>query len=95
LVVVAAGWLADVEADRARGTVTSAAGIEGTARFAMHDLAECIVEVVFEQGLEAAENEVAAAGGEDDEGEVEGDEVFAEGVPFDAGERGDLADGSV
>ena len=84
-----------MEADGAGGAVAGAAGVERAARFAVHDLAQRLVEVVFEQGLEAAEDEVAAAGGEDDEAEMEWDEVFAERVAFDAGERGDLADGPV
>ena len=84
-----------MEADGAGGAVAGAAGVERTARFAVHDLAERLVEVVLEQRLEASEDEVAAAGGEDDETEVERDEVFAEGVAFDAGESGDLADNPV
>ncbi|WP_147281260.1 hypothetical protein [Gaiella occulta] len=84
-----------MQADGACGAVAGAAGVECAARFTVHDLSQRLVEVVLEQGLEAAEDEVAAAGGEHDEAEMEWDEVFAERVAFDAGEGGNLADDSV
>ena len=66
-----------------------------SAVLAAHDLVQRLVEVVLEESLKAAEHEVAAAVGEDDEAEMERDEVLAERVAFEAGERGDLADDPV
>jgi hypothetical protein len=72
-----------------------ASGVERTPVLVLHDGREQAVEVRFEDGLQAAQDEIAARGGVDVEAEMQGNEQLREGVAIDAGVDGSESDESV
>ena len=79
-IVVPARGLAEVQAGHARAARVQASGVERTAMLVVHDGREQAVQVRFEDGLETAEDEIAAGGSVDIEAEVQRDQQLREGV---------------
>ncbi len=87
--------LAEMETCHARTASTATTGVERTPRLPSDEVLEGAVERGLENGLEAAEHEISARRGVDDEGEMVRQEVLRETISFDSGKGSQTPDRAV